>query len=147
MKRALLLIGQLLLAGIFLYAGYAKLREPWPVFAGSLYTFKLLPDRALEPVAKVLPWCEVALGVAILSGIWLRWFALIASLVLMVFLGVLTHSYLIGLAVDCGCFGSGEPLGPKTLLRDSTMLILALAVTIGAFRSRRPARHEFSHVA
>jgi uncharacterized membrane protein YphA (DoxX/SURF4 family) len=134
MKRALLLIGRLILAGIFLYAGYAKLREPWPNFAGSLFTFKLLPDEALEPLAKTIPWCEVALGIALLSGIWLRWFATIASIVLIVFLSVLVRSYAIGLAVDCGCFGSGEPLGPKTLMRDSTMLLLALAVTIGAFR-------------
>jgi uncharacterized membrane protein YphA (DoxX/SURF4 family) len=134
MKRALLLIGRLILAGIFLYAGYAKLREPWPNFAGSLFTFKLLPDEALEPLAKTIPWCEVALGIALLSGVWLRWFATIASIVLVIFLSVLVRSYAIGLAVDCGCFGSGEPLGPKTLMRDSTMLLLALAVTIGAFR-------------
>jgi hypothetical protein len=33
----------------------------------------------------------------------------------------------------CGCFGNNEKLGPLTLLRDSTMLLLAIAVTIGAF--------------
>ena len=140
MKRALLLAGRLILAAIFLYAGYAKLREPWAKFAGSLYTLKLFPDGALEPLAKTIPWCEVVLGVVILSGFWLRWSALAASLVLVVFLGVLTRTYAMGIAADCGCFGSGEPLGPKTLLRDSTMLILALGVTIGAFRLNAPRR-------
>ncbi|MEP6714961.1 MAG: MauE/DoxX family redox-associated membrane protein [Terriglobia bacterium] len=141
MKRALLLIGRLLLAGIFLYAGYAKLREPWANFAGSLFTLKLLPDDALEPIAKTLPWCEVALGVALLSGVWLRWFALIASLMLLLFLSVLTRSYVMGIAADCGCFGSGEVLGPMTLVRDSVMLLLGLAVTIGAFRMSSSGRH------
>jgi len=142
MKRALLIVGRLILAGIFIYAGYAKLREPWLQFAVSLNSFKLLPDYALEPLAKILPWCELALGIAILSGAWLRWFALIASLLLGVFLSILTRSYLMGMQVDCGCFGSGEALGPMTLVRDGLMLALALAVTFGAFRMRRRRRPE-----
>jgi len=142
MKRVLLIVGRLILAGIFIYAGYAKLREPWLQFAVSLNSFKLLPDYALEPLAKILPWCELALGIAILSGIWLRWFALIATLLLAVFLSILTRSYLMGLQVDCGCFGSGEALGPMTLVRDGLMLALGLAVTFGAFRMRRRRRPE-----
>jgi len=67
----------------------------------------------------------------------LRWTALAASLTIGVFLAVLVRSYAMGLQVDCGCFGSGEALGPKTLLRDSLMLVLALAVTIGAFALRK----------
>ncbi len=142
LARPLLLIGQIALAAIFLAAGYFKLREPWLQFAVSLSSFKILPDEWLEPVAKTLPWAEVALGVAILSGILLRWTALLSSLILTVFLSVLTRSYLLGIHADCGCFGSGEPLGPKTLARDSTMLILALAVTAGAFLLRKPNRVE-----
>ncbi len=138
-QRGLLLIGQLALAAIFLAAGYFKLREPWLQFAASLSGFKLVPDDLLEPVAKYLPWAEVLLGVWLLSGILLRWSALVSSLVLGCFLSVLIRSYAIGLQVDCGCFGSGEVLGPKTLARDSLMLFLALAVTIGAFLIRRPA--------
>ena len=35
----------------------------------------------------------------------------------------------------CGCFGNNEKLGPLTLLRDSTMLLLA--ATAGAFGYHR----------
>jgi hypothetical protein len=38
----------------------------------------------------------------------------------------------------CGCFGNNEKLGPLTLLRDSSMLIPALGVTIGAFLIKKP---------
>lgn len=137
MKRALLLIGRVLLAAIFIYAGYAKLREPWLQFAVSISTFKLVPDNLLEPMARTLPWFELALGLAILSGVLLRWSALIASLLLALFFGVLIRSYAMGLQVDCGCFGSGEAaLGPLRLAEEAAMLSLALAVTIGAFRTR-----------
>ena len=135
-RGGLLLAGRILLAGIFIAAGYFKLREPWLQFAVSLNGFKILPDAMLEPVAKTLPWVELALGLAILSGLWLRWFALLATLMLGTFFSVLVRSFAMGLQVDCGCFGSGEALGPKTLLRDGVMLALAIAVTTGAFLSR-----------
>ncbi len=36
MKRWLLIAGRLTIAGIFLYAGYEKVREPWLQFAISV---------------------------------------------------------------------------------------------------------------
>jgi uncharacterized membrane protein YphA (DoxX/SURF4 family) len=138
MKRALLVVGQLLLAGIFAYAGYAKLREPWPQFAVAINGFKLVPLNWLEPMAKWVPWAELILGLWVLSGILLRWSALAATAVLTLFFGVLIRSYAMGLEVDCGCFGAGaEPLGPLRLAEEAAMLALALVVSVVAFRRRR----------
>lgn len=137
MRTKLLIGGRLILGVIFVVAAYAKLRAPWLEFAGNLAGFQLLPDWALEPIAKTLPACELALGVALISGIAQRWFALIATLLLTLFFSVMVRSYAMGLQIDCGCFGSGEALGPKTLARDFSMLVLAVAVTIGLFRIRR----------
>jgi uncharacterized membrane protein YphA (DoxX/SURF4 family) len=141
MKRWLLIAGRLVIAAIFLYSGYSKLREPWFQFEVSLESFKILPEYALEPIARTMPWLEVLLGVALLSGILARWFALIASLLLAVFVGAAARAYSLGLNVDCGCFGSGgDPLGPKWFAEHGGMLVLALAVTVGAFvvsRSRK----------
>jgi uncharacterized membrane protein YphA (DoxX/SURF4 family) len=134
--RKLLIAGRLILAVIFVVAAYMKLKAPWIEFAGSLNAFEILPEWALEPVAKTLPWCELALGVALISGIWQRWFALIASLLLAFFFTVMLRSYIVGLKIDCGCFGPGDALGPKTLARDFSMFALAVAVTVGSFRTR-----------
>jgi putative oxidoreductase len=139
-KRALLLAGRLIIGAVFVYAAYAKLRGPWLQFAVSINAYGILPENALEPVARTLPWAEMALGIAILSGIWLRWFALTGSLLLGFFFAMMVRSYAIGLKIDCGCFGPGEALGPKTLLRDGLLLVLALAVTVGAFIRSRPGR-------
>jgi hypothetical protein len=46
------------------------------------------------------------------------------------------RSWAAGLKIDCGCFGPGEALGPKTLVRDGSLVALSIAVTIGAFVSR-----------
>ena len=137
MKRWLLVIGRLILGVIFVYAAYAKLRAPWIEFAGSLAAFRLLPDNLLEPIARTLPAFELILGLGLISGIWQRWFSLVASLLLLLFFSVMVRSYAMGLQIDCGCCGPGEALGPKTLARDFTMLALAVAVTIATFRMKR----------
>lgn len=148
MKDKLLIGGRLILGLIFVAAAYAKLRAPWLEFAGNLAGFQLLPDWALEPFARTLPWTELALGIALISGIWQRWFALIASLLLTLFFSVMVRSYAMGLQIDCGCFGPGEALGPKTLARDFSMLALAVAVTVGSFRAgRRPVRSAVQVIA
>ena len=138
MRRGLVIAGRLIVAGIFLYSGYAKLREPWLQFEISLESFKALPEYMLEPIARVMPWLEVALGIALLTGILARWFALIASLLLAVFVGAAARAYAMGLVVDCGCFGSGgDPLGPKWFAEHGGMLALAAAVTVAAFLETR----------
>ena len=45
----------------------------------------------------------------------------------------MTRAKILGLEINCGCFGNNEKLGTATLIRDSSLLILALAVTVGAF--------------
>jgi hypothetical protein len=37
-------------------------------------------------------------------------------------------SYFRGAGIDCGCFGVGEPLSAKTLLRDGVLLAAAIAL-------------------
>src|SRR4051812_13518230 len=114
MKHKLLIAGRLILGAIFVYAAWAKLRAPWIEFAGGLNAFELLPEATLEPIARTLPWAELLLGLGLISGIAQRWFGLIASLLLTLFFTVMVRSYVVGLKIDCGCFGPGDALGPKT---------------------------------
>ena len=45
----------------------------------------------------------------------------------------MTRAKILGLEINCGCFGNNEKLGTATLIRDSSLLVLALGVTVGAF--------------
>jgi uncharacterized membrane protein YphA (DoxX/SURF4 family) len=139
MKRGLLIAGRLIIAGIFLYAGYEKFREPWIQFAVSVAEFKAVPDSWIQPIARTLPLAEIALGIALISGILARWFSLVATLLLLLFLGVGIRAYALGLAVDCGCFGAGKSGGIDAMwfVEHGAMVALALAVTIGAFVQAR----------
>lgn len=144
--KILLLIGRLLLAAIFIFAAYAKLKPqaamPWSagsvrtslsMFAMQVDSYQLLPSSLVSPAAHLLPFFELGLGLWLLSGIFLRYSSLLTSLLLGAFFTVMVRTYAMGLEINCGCFGPGEQLGKKTLLRDGSLLALAVAVTIGAF--------------
>jgi putative oxidoreductase len=112
-NRWFLLTLRLALGGVFLYAGTTKALNP-QAFADSIATFKILPPQLINIVALVLPPFEILLGLMLVSG----WKARAASLAVaglaIVFGIALGQALTRGLAVDCGCFGSGEPSVLKT---------------------------------
>jgi uncharacterized membrane protein YphA (DoxX/SURF4 family) len=142
MKRWLLIAGRLIIAVIFLYAGYEKVREPWLQFAISVESFKMVPETWLEPIARILPWCEIVLGAALLlPGIIGRWSSVVATGLLSFFLFIGIRASVKGLIVDCGCFGAGHSgaIDAEWFAEHVAMLALGLAVTVGEFwKARRP---------
>ena len=138
MRGRLLLFLRLVLAAVFLYAAYMKLREPWMLFAMAIDAYQLLPQWASMLLGRTLPWVELALGIWLAAGIALRYAAAGATLLLGVFLGIMIRTYAIGLKIDCACFGLGEQISGQTLLRDSILLGLSVALTVMAVRARRP---------
>jgi len=139
--RVLLLVGRVALGLVFLVAAYTKLHfnGGWHFgdyhffFGMAINSYNLLPLWGVELLARGLPWFEVALGALLIAGVRLRWTGIIASALLLVFISAMTRAYILKLEIMCGCFGNNEKLGPLTLVRDGSLLVLALAVTIGAF--------------
>jgi len=137
----LLALGRVALGLIFVYAAYAKLHfdGAWHLgdyhffFAMAIDSYKMLPLGLVVVMAWVLPWFELAIGGLMIVGIGLRWTGLVTSGLLLMFIGAMTRAKLLGLEINCGCFGNNEKLGTATLIRDSSLLFLALAVTVGAF--------------
>jgi uncharacterized membrane protein YphA (DoxX/SURF4 family) len=151
--RTLLIIGRLILAGIFLFAAYAKLKPQaamgWSVssmkislsmFAMQVDSYQLLPPQLVGFAAHFLPLFELFLGLWLLSGVLFRYSALVTTVLLGAFFAMMVRTYRMGLEINCGCFGPGERLGVGTLLRDGSLLALALAVTVGAFAMSRRKR-------
>ena len=143
--RVLLVLGRVVLGAIFLYAAYSKLYfdGAWHLhdyhffFAMAIDSYKMLPLSVVEWMARILPWFELLLGALLIVGIGLRWAGSITTALLLVFIGAMTRAKILGLEINCGCFGNNEKLGTATLIRDSSLLVLALAVTIGAFLIKR----------
>lgn len=116
---------RLALGGLFLVAGYTKLRNPF-LFEMAVDAYRLLPPWAVIVVARSLPAFELALGALLIAGWKLRYFATTAALLLAFFVGTMAYTYSRGVEADCGCFGFGEPISPQTLARDSALLGLAV---------------------
>jgi len=156
LRRAVIWIGRLLLGGIFLYAGYAKLTYPnhhlWPyfmlkfsiranlsTFAFQVESYKVLGPAGSAFVAHTLPFVEIVLGLLLLIGWKFRIWSAMVTAILLGFLTLVTRAYLLHMDINCGCFGTPEPLTLMTVLRDAALTALALATTIFAFQeSRRP---------
>jgi uncharacterized membrane protein YphA (DoxX/SURF4 family) len=160
LARTLLILGRLGLAAIFLFAAYAKLKPqaavPWSgasiktslsLFAMQVDSYQLLPPQLVSPVAHLLPPFELFLGLWLLSGMFLPYSALVTTLLIGAFFATQVRTYRAGLEINCGCFGPGERLGPKTLLHDGAFLVLALAITVGAFLQGRRSRTQSAPVA
>jgi uncharacterized membrane protein YphA (DoxX/SURF4 family) len=139
--RTLLVLGRFTLGALFVYAAYAKLHfnGGWHFgdyglfFAMAVDSYRMLPFWTVQLLAQWLPWFELALGALLVSGLALRWVGAATSGLLLVFIGAMVRAKILGLEINCGCFGNNEKLGALTILRDSSLLVLALAVTIGAF--------------
>jgi uncharacterized membrane protein YphA (DoxX/SURF4 family) len=131
---------RLALGAIFVYAGYVKLKEPWALFAIAIDSYELLPIRAVELLARTLPWFEVGLGVMLIAGVWLRVSSAIASGLLVVFMTLIVRAAITGQDISCGCFSNNEPISWKTIVRDGAMLAGSLLLTAMAWMGRRRSR-------
>jgi uncharacterized membrane protein YphA (DoxX/SURF4 family) len=135
----LLNAARIALGVIFTYAAFLKVSMSWLTFAASIDAYQLLPDWAVTPLAQLLPWFELALGLLLVSGLAVRWTGASVTLLLGGFYSAMLWAHHKGLDIDCGCFGPGEKIGSDTFLRDGALVLLAVCVTAGAFL-RRPRR-------
>jgi uncharacterized membrane protein YphA (DoxX/SURF4 family) len=104
------------------------------VFAMEIDAMHVIPSGMVEGVARVLPWLELVVGVLLVIGLKMRYVGAAATAILGCFFGMLVFLYLKGFQGDCGCFGPGEQLGPRTLARDGALVILSIWVTWEAYR-------------
>lgn len=90
-----------------------------------------------RPIARVVPWGELALGVVLVLRVWTPWVDLIAVFVLLVFTGLIVVRLLDGSRVPCACFGgrSNRPLGAYHVVRNVGLIALAGIAAIGALAS------------
>jgi peroxiredoxin/uncharacterized membrane protein YphA (DoxX/SURF4 family) len=127
-----LLISRLLLAGVFLVAGLAKLAD----LAGSRQAVRDfgVPARLAAPLGGLLPLAELAVAVALVPAVSAWWGALGALLLLLVFAAGIGVNLARGQHPDCHCFGQlhSAPAGWPALLRDLGLAALAgLVVAVG----------------
>jgi uncharacterized membrane protein YphA (DoxX/SURF4 family) len=97
----------------------------------AVRAYDVLPRTAVDVVAAVLPFLEIALGFLLLLGIGTRLVAVAAAVLILVFVAGVAQAWARGLSIDCGCFGGGGAVAPgataylQEILRDTGFLALA----------------------
>jgi len=137
MARWLRLFLRLVLGAVFVYAAWVKLREPWQMFANSVANYDVLPMWAVKLVARALPWAEMLIGLLLISGRFLRISSITASALLLGFFAIMVRTYASGIQIECGCFGPGDIISPRSLARDGSLLLASLGLVGMAFWRRR----------
>ena len=112
----------------FVAAGVFKLIDgpAWPKQAADM--------GVVGPVAVVVPWVEIMIGVTLAAQLLEPWPALAAIVLLIGFTVVIVRRLLDGSRPPCACFGSRStrPLGAYHVARNGGLLVLAMVAAAWA---------------
>jgi uncharacterized membrane protein YphA (DoxX/SURF4 family) len=136
--RWLLFLFRVIVGGVFIWAGALKIADPLG-FAQSIKNYQVVPPGLAFLIAVVLPWVEVLSGAFLIIGVFKRSSALLISLLLIGFIGLVALALVRGIDTSCDCFGSLDRRADLSLiLIDAVLLVLAMGIFFA-----RPARQNY----
>src|SRR5438552_16835857 len=97
-------IVDLIVGGIFIYAGTIKVLDPVR-FGLDIDNYKTLPWFVSVRLAFYLPWLEIFCGLAVISRFFYSGGLSILTGLIAVFIGATVAAKMRGLDITCGCFG------------------------------------------
>lgn len=124
------MICRVILSLVFIFAALGKIGNPQE-FADAVAAFRILPITWVNILAIILPWIELMVGLALLSGSQLRQAAVITILMNIVFIVAASSAMARGLNIECGCFTLSKAhssVGWALVGRD--ILFVALAIPL-----------------
>jgi uncharacterized membrane protein YphA (DoxX/SURF4 family) len=130
-------IVDLLVGGVFIYAGVLKILDPIQ-FANDIDNYKTLPWFVNVRLAFYLPWLEIFCGLALVSRFFYRGGLSILTALIAVFIGATIAARVRGLDITCGCFGHASQHWsfPQHMAVDLAILVALVALLL-ANRDRR----------
>src|SRR5215208_5469556 len=135
---ALLLAARLILAAVFAVSGVSKLFD----LSGSQSAMRSfgVPERFTRIGGIALPIAEILIAVLLIPTATAQWGALLAFILLAVFIASISYSLSRGRKFDCHCFGqlTTAEIGPPTLIRNAVLAVFAAFVVISGFANNNP---------
>ncbi len=125
------LLARLVVGGVWIAAGLAKLPDP-AQSVRAVRAYRLLPEAVVPAVGHLLPLVEILVGVCLVLGLLTRVMATVSAVLLLGFVIGISSAWARGLSIDCGCFGGGgtnvanaQAKYPWELARDIGLLLLS----------------------
>ena len=124
---------RVILSGILLYAGGIKLFEPHGA-RDAILAYRIFSPSIAPVLGYALPILEIALGIFLLVGLFVRLSAIITAVLMLGFIAGIASVWVRGYSIDCGCFGGGGDISPEgratrytqEIIRDFLFTLLAL---------------------
>lgn len=131
-NKYILILLRLIVGGFFIAASVSKLLNQ-EEFARAIYNYKVpYFDPFINISAIIIPSLELVTGVFLIIGVYKRGSSLIISVLLVMFIILLSQAYARGLDISCGCF-SLETVGQKSdilqrIIEDVLLLIASIMI-------------------
>jgi putative oxidoreductase len=132
-------IVDLIVAGIFIYAGAIKALDPVQL-ANDIDNYKILPWPVCVALAFYLPWLEIFCGFALIVRRSYRGALSILTVLILVFTLATIAAKVRGLDITCGCFGhASQNWSFPAHLATNLGILAALLVLWLSNRSAKPS--------
>ena len=119
---------------VFVIAGAGKVGD-LAASGRAVNAYQLMPYGLAKVIGAMLPFVEIGVGALLILGFATRLMAIVAAVMLVVYIAGIASVWARGLAIDCGCFSKGGELaaGQKPgygadIARDTGLLALAVFV-------------------
>lgn len=129
-------VARLILGVVFVAAGTTKIGD-LAASARAVAAYRLFPFEVSRFIGAVLPFLEIALGLLLILGLASRLAAVVAGVLLIVFIAGIASAWARGLRIDCGCFSQGGDLAANVrpqyfieTIRDIALLAVAGFLTV-----------------
>jgi uncharacterized membrane protein YphA (DoxX/SURF4 family) len=103
----IVLLLRIVLGLVFLAAGALKIGHT-EEFASEIAGFQLLAHPLIAPLALLLPFLELMIGVYLVLGLFTRFAAWFAAAEMAVFSAAIASAVVRGISTSCGCFGPSD---------------------------------------
>ena len=129
-----------LLGAVFIYSCAGKIADP-SAFAAVVANYQLLSPHWVSLTAVIFPWIEAVCGLALISGRYENGAALLVSLMMALFIGIMLYNSYRGLNVACGCFtlAADEPSSLVGNILRNLLFLAAAAWVMVVSKRRQPA--------
>ena len=127
-------VSQIAIGILMAWAGLAKIGD-LRAFAEQLHNFRMIPIPIENLIAISLPWIELVAALALVFGIRARAGAILVALMLAAFTTAVSVAMVMGLDIECGCFGTHDATRVGWVKIGQNLLMLALA-WVGSLRAR-----------
>jgi uncharacterized membrane protein YphA (DoxX/SURF4 family) len=140
--RVLSRILDLVLAGIFIYAGILKAIDPVQ-FASDIDNYKILPWPVSVALAFYLPWLEIFCALGLVFRFLYRGALSILTLSILTFTLATIAAKVRGLDITCGCFGhASQHWSFPAHLATNLAILVALLALFFAYARKRGIRQQ-----